>query len=125
MGGTPEGHRDSPNGLSEFGEAPFFPPEAQFSSNTPPSQISADDSRPNMNKGKGRDCRSDEIQSPDLDMHQGDAFDEALPPPLPPRPQISQERPTTSSTSIYRPVSSGLGLQSKATTALSLTDIHT
>ncbi|KAI9868718.1 MAG: Vacuolar fusion protein mon1 [Trichoglossum hirsutum] len=78
-----------------------------------------------MNKGKGRDY-SDNRQSPTLGMHQEDAFDEeALPPPLPPRPQISPERPTTSSTSLYHPATSIPSLQSKATTALSFTDIHT
>ncbi|KAH0565126.1 hypothetical protein GP486_001477 [Trichoglossum hirsutum] len=79
-----------------------------------------------MNKGKGRDYRGDNRRSPIEGMQQEDTFDEeALPPPLPPRPQISREQPSASSTSLYHPAASMPSLQSKATTALSLTDIHT
>ncbi|KAH0542942.1 hypothetical protein FGG08_002711 [Glutinoglossum americanum] len=125
MGGTSKGHQGVSNGGIELGEASSLSPRAEYSPNTPPRQTSAGVPGSTMYRGGSGKGTSDERQSPVVDMGHGDAFDEeALPPPLPPRPQISPERQTTSS-SLYHPGSSKPSLQSKATTALSLTDILT
>ncbi|KAI9770929.1 MAG: Vacuolar fusion protein mon1 [Geoglossum simile] len=129
MGDTCGAHRGVSNGLPEQDEVSPLQPGAQSSFNAPPNQASTDISVPIMNSGEDKNDGNNEGHPPELDVEQEDTFDEEdLPPPLPPRPrgfQIPQARPTTPSTSLYSSASPKPSLQSKATTALSLTDIHT
>ncbi|KAI9781168.1 MAG: Vacuolar fusion protein mon1 [Geoglossum umbratile] len=123
MGDVSGAHRDISNGHPERDL------QAQSSLNAPPSQCSTNVSGSTMHSREYEGDGSNEGQSTALDMEQDDTFDgEDLPPPLPPRPrgfQISQGRPMTPSTSLYSSASPRPSLQSKATTALSLPDIHT
>jgi hypothetical protein len=129
MGDASGVHRDISNGFPKQDKVRPPQPRAQPSFNAPPNQAPADIPGPIMNRREDRNDGNNEGQPSALDMEQEDTFDEEnLPPPLPPRPrgfQIPHSRPTTPSTSLYSSASRRPSLQSKATTALSLTDIHT